>query len=97
MQAKMLETEEDYIYDLVRTLVIHSVLAVLTNRRDNLIKVLYLLLTSPESLKVKKIQKVTLLTSNSSIFFVFINVGKFYPRNATYYTKDIQLWRGISK
>ena len=56
MQARKPETHEDRLVineqDLIRTIIVHSVLAVLANRRDKLIKVLFALLTSPETLKV---------------------------------------------
>ena len=56
MQARKPETPKERLdineQDLIRTIIVHSVLAVLANRRDRLIKVLFALLTSPETLKV---------------------------------------------
>ena len=56
MQARKPETPKERLVineqDLIRTIIVHSVLAVLTNRRDKLIKVLFALLTAPETLKV---------------------------------------------
>ena len=56
MQARKPETFEEILVineqDLIRTIIVHSVLAVLANRRDRLIKMLFALLTAPETLKV---------------------------------------------